>query len=92
MLSVTVTCSQRFECAFELATKQHGRVFLFAAEQEEDRRKWVDMLAKVKLYPFNTIFVLAGDDDCMIIRIENYIIGQSTPSVLRHIYNNYVCV
>ena len=49
MMSVTMTSDPRLEFSFELATIRHGRVFLFAAELEEDRKKWVNILAKVRI-------------------------------------------
>ncbi|KAK2155340.1 hypothetical protein LSH36_242g03022 [Paralvinella palmiformis] len=46
MMSVAMTSDSRFQFSFDLATTRHSRVFLFAAELEEDRRKWVNLIAK----------------------------------------------
>ncbi|KAI0222416.1 hypothetical protein LSAT2_026334 [Lamellibrachia satsuma] len=47
MLSIQATVDDRFEFAFELNTTKHGsRVYLFAAETEQDRDEWAINIAK----------------------------------------------
>ena len=51
----------RFAFAFELNTTKHGsRVYLFAAETEQDRDKWAINIAKVRKWKFKKMRVASS--------------------------------